>query len=532
MLTLRPYQIDALRALWQYLTTQPGNPLIAMPTGTGKSLVIADFVRFVMQTYPGARILMLTHAKELIAQNYSKLVSLWPTVPAGIFSAGLKQKDTMYPVTYAGIQSIYKHAEDFGRIDIILVDEAHLLSDKASSMYAIFIDKLKEVNPRLRVIGLSATPYRMGLGLLTEGGIFDDIAYDNTQRDNFVKLINDGYLAPLRAKKTAMILDTDDVKISGGEYVLADLQAKCNIDDTNIAAIKEAVDLAGDRKHWLVFATGTVHCEALADVLNRLGVPSTFVHSKISAGERDKRISDFKDGRVKALVNMGILTTGFDFPALDCIVMLRPTRSPGLWVQMLGRGTRPAPGKKDCLVLDFAGNTARLGPINDPVLPRRKKGGGGGAAPVKLCPQCLSFLHLSIRTCPFCDYVFPTSGSGLEATASTLDLIADAGIVMREFAPTEMHIFRHVKLGKPDSVRIEISCGLSNVFRIYLCLDHGGWVAEKSRAIWQKLAHTVPPETVNEALERRGELRLPTTITAYRETSGKKYRMVDFSPAA
>lgn len=525
---LRPYQNDALSALWTYLTTRPGNPILALPTGTGKSVIIADFVRYVIQAYPGARVLMLTHVKELIEQNYAKLTALWPTAPAGIYSAGLKRKESMFPITYAGIQSIYRHASEFGRIDIVVVDEAHLLSDNANGMYGKFLGDLRSVNPKLRVVGLSATPYRMGLGMLTEGGIFDDVAYDNTQRDSFVRLIDSGYLAPLRAKKTTLLLDTDAVKISGGEYVLSDLQEKCNVDGTNLAAIREAVTLAEDRRHWLVFATGTVHCEALADVLNRMGVAATYVHSKISAAERDQRIADFKAGKVRALVNMGILTTGFDFPALDCIVMLRPTRSPGLWVQMLGRGTRPADGKVDCLVLDFAGNTARLGPINDPVLPRRRKGGGGGAAPVKVCPDCITFLHLSVRTCPHCGYVFPTTSRGLEATASTLDLIADAGIVMRDFVPTELFVARHKKPGRPDSLRVDISCGLSHVFRVYLCLDHGGWAADKGRELWSKLAGTEPPRSVDEAFERRGEIRLPATVTAYRERGSQKYRMVDF----
>lgn len=527
-ISLRYYQADALNGLWGYLTSQPGNPLVAMPTGTGKSIVIAEFVRYVVQNFPGCRVLMLTHVKELIEQNFSKLVSVWPTAPAGIFSAGLGQKDTMFPITYAGIQSIYGHAETFGRIDIVLVDEAHLISDKANGMYGKFLAELRKTNPTLRVVGLSATPYRMGLGMLTEGGMFDGVAYDNTKKEDFVRLIREGFLAPLRAKRTETQLDTDSVKISGGEFVLADLQQKCNIDDTNMRAIRETVALAADRKSWLVFGTGTVHCEALSDVLNRLGIPSTFVHSKITDKERDERIAAFKDGHIKALVNMGVLTTGFDHPGLDCIVMLRPTRSPGLWVQMLGRGTRPSPGKNDCLVLDFAGNTARLGPINDPVLPKKKGKGGGGAAPVKVCAQCFTFLHLSVRECPHCGYLFPTNDRGLKATASTLDLIADAGLKIKDYTPTGIYVCRHEKPGKPDSLRVDINCGLSTVFSIYLCLEHGGWATQKSCEQWHKLAGTPCPATVTEALERKEEIRLPALVKAYKGEGKKKYEMLDY----
>lgn len=526
---LRYYQADALNGLWGYLTTQPGNPLIAMPTGTGKSIVIAEFVRYVVQNFPGSRVLMLTHVKELIEQNFAKLCAVWPTAPAGIFSAGLGKKDTMFPITYAGIQSIHKHADTFGRIDLVLVDEAHLISDKANGRYVKFLGALREVNPTLRVIGLSATPYRMGLGVLTEGGMFDGVAYDNTKREDFVRLIREGFLAPLVAKRTNIQLDTDTVKVSGGEFVLSDLQEKCNIDSTNLAAIREAVTLAGDRKSWLVFGTGTVHVEALSDVLNRVGIPATFVHSKMSGGDRDRRIAAFKAGEVKALCNMGILTTGFDHPALDCIIMLRPTRSPGLWVQMLGRGTRPCEGKRDCLVLDFAGNTARLGPINDPVLPRKKGKGGGGAAPVKVCGNCFTFVHLSVRECPECGFLFPTNDRGLKAEASTLDLIADAGLKIKEYTPTGIYACRHEKPGKPDSMRVDIQCGLSISFSIYLCLEHGGWASQKSCEQWFRLTgSSTCPTTVTEALERKDELQIPALVKAFKGEGEKKYKMLDY----
>lgn len=527
---LRYYQEACIEAAWKYLCEKTGNPLLALPTGTGKSVIIAELMKRIVGGYQGARALMLTHSKELIAQNHDKLLQVWPKASVGIYSAGLKSKQFHRNITYAGIQSIYKNAELFGRVDLCIIDEAHLISDKGNTMYQSFLGQLREVNPALKVIGLTATPYRMGLGLLTEGGIFDEIAYDITAKDEFLKLIREGYLSPLIAKRPHTQLECENVKIHGGEFVLSDLQEKCNIDRVNFAAIQEAVEMASDRQSWLVFATGALHCEAIADVLNRCGVHATFVHSKLPEAERDERIRDFKNGKVRALVNMGILTTGFDFPELDCIIMLRPTRSPALWVQMLGRGTRVADGKQDCLVLDYAGNTERLGPINDPVLPRQKGKGGGGAAPVKVCPECFTFVHASVRTCPECLHVFPSETKGITMQASTTDIIADSNITQKDVTPKSVICRRHKKEGKPDCFCVDIQVSLTESYQLYLCFEHGGWAAEKAKEHWRRLTgNDECPQTVAEALERQGEISVPASLKVYKIKGDRRFRLVDYS---
>jgi len=218
---LRPYQQDAIDSLIEDLATRQGNPIVALPTGTGKSVIIAEFVRAAFAERGNSlKIIMLTHVKELIAQNFEKLLKVWPTVPARIYSAGLNRRELQDPITYAGISSIHSQHRKLGKVDYLVIDECHLVGTNNRTMYLKFIENLKKVNPELRVIGLSATPYRLGLGCLTNGGIFTHYAFDLTGIDAFNKLVEDGYLAKLINRRTKCEFDVSGVKVQGGEYVI------------------------------------------------------------------------------------------------------------------------------------------------------------------------------------------------------------------------------------------------------------------------------------------------------------------------
>ena len=515
MLTPRDYQEAAIHSIYDYFVENNGNPIVALPTGTGKSVVIAEFMRRTILQYPQTRIMMATHVKELIEQNLKHVLKAWPTAPISVHSAGLKRREHGTPIVLGGIQSMYRRPERFGHVDLLIVDECHLVSPKGTTMYRKFIDSLKDVNPYLKVIGFTATAFRLGQGMLTDtDGLFTDICFDMTERESFNWLIAQGWLAPLVPKQTQAELDITGVKMSGGEFVLSDLQQKVDKDVITIAALKEAVVLAAERKHWLIFASGVEHAEHVADFLtDHFDIPSAAVHSRLTTEERDRRIQAFKNGELRALVNNNILTTGFDFPAIDCIIVLRPTASPVLWVQMLGRGTRPSPGKSNCLVLDFAGNTKRLGPINDPVLPRKKGKGPPGPPPVRLCEHCQCYSHASCRFCenPECGMEFPRAIK-ITTQASTSDLIA--GLVPRFETVQVTHVTYsiHKKAGKPDSMRVDYYCGLRR-FREYICLDHGGYAARLARQWWQMRSPWGPPPNVHEGMKAVEYLRVPKTLT-------------------
>jgi DNA repair protein RadD len=508
---LRDYQEFAVESIFGYFADHEGNPICAMPTGTGKSHVIAEFLRRALRQYPGTRAMMATHVKELIDQNMQRLLYHWPTAPAGVYSAGLGRKEAHAPVTFAGIASIHRKADIFGHVDLMLIDECHLVSQKATTSYQRFIADLRKHNPHLKVIGFSATPYRLGHGMLTEpGGIFTDLCVDLTSRDSFNWLVSQGWLAPLVPKKTRAELDVQGVRLQGGEFVQADLQRAVDKDFLTYAALKEARELAADRRHWLVFAAGVDHAEHVASALNDMGVSAVVVHAGLSNEERDRRIVAFRRGEVRAMVNNNVLTTGFDFPEIDCIVMLRPTASPGLWVQMLGRGTRPADGKTNCLVLDFAGNTQRLGPINDPVLPRRKGTKGAGVAPVRLCEHCLTYNHASARVCVECGFEFPRSIK-LMAEASTAALIAGALPVIENFKVDSVVYRLHKKDGRPDSMRVDYYCGLRR-FSEYICLDHPGYAGRVARQWWEFRCPFGVPPSVHDGMTAVKHLRSPMEI--------------------
>ena len=515
---LRPYQEEAVNASIQYfIDGAVGNPVIAMPTGTGKSLVIAGLVQRVMTNWPGQRMMILTHVKELIEQNAQKMVQLWPSAPMGVYSAGLNQRDTLMPIIFGGAASVVNCVPQFGRRDLLLIDECHLLSPKADTTYQHIIAQLKELNPYLKVIGLSATPYRLGQGMITDGGVFTDICCDMTGVEAFNRFIAEGYLVPLIPQRTSTELDVSDVGSNGGDFAQAALQAAVDKRDVTYKALVEMCDKASERQAWLIFASGTEHAEHVAEMLNSFGVSTAAVHSKMSSKERDNRIRDFKSGKLRCLVNNNVLTTGFDHPPLDFIGMLRPTMSPGLWVQMLGRGTRPSPetGKENCLVLDFAGNTRRLGPINDPKIPR-KKGKGGGDAPVRICEACGTYNHAAARFCSFCGEEF-TFQTKIVAQAGTEELIRSDIPVIEYFDVSQVYYYLHEKAGSPPSIRVAYHCsGGMQKFDEWVCLEHSGFAGKKARDWWrQRFPGDYVPTTTAEGLRLITQLRVPHRIKVW-----------------
>lgn len=534
MIELRDYQDACIVSIFDYFAEKAsGNPLIALPTGTGKSVVYSGFIERALKLYPGTKILILTHVKELIEQNYKAMKRLWKTAPAGIYSAGLGIRQHHFPITFAGIASIHKRSQQFGHQDLIIIDEAHLVGDKESAMYIHFIQKMKKINPNLRVIGGTATKWRMGMGLLTNGNIFDDVCFDLTDMKGFNWLLSEGYLKPLVPKPMKTEFDLSGVGSSAGEYKQNELQQAVDVDDLNQMAINEILEEGKDRKHWLIFASGVDHALHLASLLTIGGVDCTTVHSRMTDDERDANILGFRSGKYQAIVNYGVLTTGFDFPEIDLIAVLRPTKSSGLWVQMLGRGTRPVfaegydlsdrfgrleaiahGGAPNCLVLDFARNTERLGPINDPVMPRKKGEGKGGEAPVKLCPHCNCYNHASATVCVFC-------GCEMPRTLKFLPTASDAVLIKQTTVDPQYTIFdisrvvyqRHQKIGKPDSLRVSYYTKGMRKFDEWILLEHQGGVQHRARLWWMRRTGGQPaPETITEALELAEQLTVPMQI--------------------
>lgn len=529
MIKPRSYQSEAVSSIFNYFTSSYGNPLVAMPTGSGKSVVIALFLQEVFKHYPNQKIMVLTHVKELIVQNHSKLMALWPNAPAGVHSAGLKKHDTLNQIIFGGIASVAKKWKQFGLVNLIVIDEAHLVSPNDETMYRSFIEALKSVNPHLKVIGLTATPWRLGQGRITDDGIFTDICFDITSLNAFNRLIAEGFICPLIPRQTQTMLNTDGVHMRGGEFIASELQFAVDKDDITSAALREAMEVGYERRKWLIFCSGVDHAIHVADMLNSFGVSCTTVHSKMTDAERDKNLADYKAGKYCAITNNNVLTTGFDDPKIDMIVVLRPTQSTVLWVQMLGRGTRPFEcaeyKKENCLVLDFAGNTKRLGPINDPVIPR-KKGEKGGEAPVKLCPVCGTYNHASARYCGGEAFMTPMGCghefvfmSKLKESSSTDALIKGENPIVETFTVDTITISEHRKHDKPPAMKVTYYCGLQK-FTDYVCIEHDGFAARKARMWWRERSASPVPATTEEAIARATELKAATHLRIW---VNKKY---------
>lgn len=522
MIQLRPYQEDGLQSIWDYFASgKQGNPVIAWPTGVGKSAIPAVFIERIMKAWPTQRFMMITHVKELIEQNAEVLKIVWANAPLGIFSAGLKSKDIAFPIIYAGIQSAIKNPLKFGHRDIIFIDECHLVSMEESSMYLTFIAAMKLINPHVKVIGMSATPFRMGQGMLTdEGGLFTDIIHDLTGIKGFNQLIAEGYLCPLIPLRTKTEIDVSEVGMQKGEFIASQLQHAADKEEITYAGLRETVSAGHNRKSWLIFSSGIEHAEHIASMLSSFGIDCAAVHSKQKPEYNNAAISAFKAGTLRSIVNFSKLTTGFNYPEIDLIADFRPTLSIPLHIQKLGRGTRPANDKDNCLVLDFGRNVPRLGPINDPIIPRRK-GEKTGDPPVKLCDHCGAYNHASARICCQCGAEFSfqvkiVAKPGTDAIlASDLPIIEHFDVHRVIYAP-------HNKIGSPQSMKVTYFTGL-RTFTEWVCLEHPKLAGKIARDWWRQRHKTEPPSTTQEALKYMSELRIPKKIKVWVNKGNGKF---------
>lgn len=529
MLQLRDYQRDAVDSIFEYWSKNNGSPLVVVPTGGGKALLISTFVKELLRDYSDMRILCVTHVKELIVQNAKELLGIWPQAPIGFYSASVGRKDAHAQVIFGGVQTIYNKVDRIGHIDLVLVDESHLMPRKSETQYGKLISGLRAINPDMKLVGFTATPFRLGEGLLTEGedALFDAIAYEKPVGE----LIDDGYLCRPVSKGMDAAYDLTGVGKLGGDYKQNALQNAVDKSDVNSAVCDEIVKYGRDRKAWLLFCSGVEHAYHMRDELRSRGISCETVCGDTPSAERDRILEDFKAGRIQAVTNNSVMTTGVNVPRIDLLALCRPTLSASLYIQMVGRGLRLYPGKDNCLVLDFAGNVKKHGPI-DSVDPGRAHSGTGDA-PVKKCPTdeadvdgsygCDSLVHASARVCPDCGYKFPFD------TSPKLDTHAGDAPILSKGEPQTRRVttrtFRHHpgKGGKPDSVKATYMCGYAAINE-WLCIEHGGPIAARACKFWREHGGSIPyPKTVMEWLERQSELVETDTIEV--EPNGKYWNV-------
>lgn len=504
----RDYQTIARQNVNKAFTLGVRNPLVIAPTGSGKSVIIANHARDAIENWPQTRIICVTHRKELIAQNEAALKRLWPEAPTGVFSAGLGRREHDAQILFCGIQSVYNKLDLIQWVDLIYVDEAHMIPKKATTQYGQFFLGLKAINPHLRIVGFTATPYRLDSGSLSgdpeDGCLFDAIAFAIPVD----MLIERGYISTLVSAPVETRLNVDGVARRNGDFVPGQLEAAVNTDENNIPAVDEIIHLGTDRRSWMVFCAGVAHAKAVAAELDRRGVLVKTIFGETPEDERQEIIDAFKAGNIRCIVNVDVLTTGFDAPNVDLIAMLRPTDSMSLYVQVCGRGMRKHPGKGDCMVLDFAGNILRHGPINA-LRPPKARNKGEGDAPIKICPDCHEAVHAALAFCDVCGFEFPPREIKVDSRASRADILSKHR--PSDYSVTHVSYSRHEKPGKPDSLRVSYMCGLQR-FSEWICLEHEGYARRKAEEWWMRRGDAPAPATVTEALQRTWELARPTEI--------------------
>lgn len=356
MYTLRPYQEEAVKATIQHFKKSNHPALIVLPTGAGKSLVIAELARLAR-----GRVLALAHVKELVEQNHSKYEGYG--LNAGIFSAGLSRKDKEEKVIFGSIQSVANAEEDFfNSFSLLIIDECHRVSMEGDTQYFQVITKLREKNPGVCILGLTATPYRLGMGWIYE---FHEPKSDlRTSEERFFKkclyelslgyMIKNKYLTPpIKIDSPVACYDFSQLELKDGRYSSKEIEGILK-DQKRItpSIIANIVEMAKDREGVMIFTSSVAHAR---EILSLLPMGSAIVTGETPPEERDEIIGDFKLKKIKFLVNVSVLTTGFDAPHVDVIAILRPTESVSLYQQIVGRGLRLSPGKTDCLVLDYTG---------------------------------------------------------------------------------------------------------------------------------------------------------------------------------
>ena len=561
-LHLRDYQVESVDAVWHFMRTKTGAPVIELPTGAGKGYVLAELTRQAVTLW-GGRVLVLQHVKELVEQNAEKLQKLCPTIEIGLYSAGLKRREKDAQVVVAGIQSVYDKGTELGDFDLIVIDEVHLYPESGTGMYRQLIAALRRGNPDVPVVGLTATPYRTGTGpICSPGGLFTEICYSVSVKT----LIKKGYLSHLIGRRAVTEIDVGGLAVRRGEYDDAEVEGRMMATGVVGQAASELLKQCRDRRHVMVFCQTVSHaksvagwlrfgvlghdaavCEELlpatagehaassdlgpeplaapmladvADWLESEGHPTTNLRRYLAAGdaaigqvygntpEADRAviIKEFKAGTRKYMVNVNVLTTGFDSPNVDCVAVMRATMSPGLLLQMVGRGFRTHPDKANCLVLDFGRNFERHGPVDD-IRPQPKVKGNEKAVTQRMCPVCRAVVAASVTTCPGClhFWVAETRAPNHEGQADGEPLGCRAVDTIRAVGRTEYHV--HVKKGgtstDPRTLKVTYEYGFNEYISEWVCIEHpaGGFAHQKAAKWWAARCALPMPDTADEAVQ-------------------------------
>jgi len=455
----------------------------------------------------------------------------------GIYSAGLGRRDTDAGITVAGVQSVYRRAAEIGPIDLVIVDEAHEIPPDGEGMYRTLLLDLQEQTPSMRIVGMTATPFRLSGGAICKpDNLLTAVSYEASIRD----MIADGFLCKLTSKAGKRHADLSGVHIQGGEFKADEVAAIMDDEKLVRSACSELVAAARNRVAALVFCASIEHAEHVAAEIGRLtGDAVGIITGETPPAERDDLIARIRGEEVMAdllqpheplkwLVNVNVLTTGFDAPRIDTVCLMRATMSPGLYVQMVGRGSRLSDGKEDCLILDFGNNIVRHGPVDMVGIQEKATKDGTGEMPGKECPECQEVVFISVMLCPNCGHEWETKPRH-EAVAGD-ESILSGEITDEVFDVRSVSYMDWEKRGDPDAphtMRVDYEIGFAEYQSEWVCPGHIGYARGKFTTWWLDRSMVPPPTSAMEAvrLAQDGAIAEPSQITV-RTVSGEKFKRV------
>lgn len=522
MLTPHAHQEAANAATFEWFENNPtGNPLIVAPVASGKALMIAEFIKKSWELYGQVNFIVLSHVTELLTQDAEHLLIQKPDAKISFYAAKLGKKSFTGDAIFASINSIYKKAYSIPRrIDLVIIDEAHLVSPNDQTMYQKFIADMKVINPDVRVVGYTGTNFRATEGKLTEGEgrLFTDVAYQIPM----LYLIEKGFLCPLVTPKVKTKMSVAGVGKINGDYIESQLQAAVDKDHITKQCVNEIIEHGANRKKWIVFTAGIDHCTHVMEEIRSRGISCDMVIGDTPTAQRNKIVREFKEGELRCLVNVACFTTGFNVPATDLMAFMRPTRSPVLTVQMSGRGMRTSLGKTDCLLLDFGGVIDELGPIDLIDAKKVYEGSGDGDAPIKVCPQCHAVCFAGVKECPDCQHIFPVNELSLSKKPT------NSAAVSNQIEPEWHQVLSisrrlHAKEGKIPSMCVVYNT-LDGPFREWICYEHTGFAREKAARWHRRMSDDPMPRKVAEALQCT--FKAPKRILT--RQAGKFHEIVSF----
>lgn len=533
---LRPYQNESIDAILNDIETQQFE-LLQAPTGAGKTVIFASLVEKLLKSF-NMRILILAHREILIGQTVERMREVWPDVPVSMACASVGEVDLSMPVVVGSVQTLSRRLNELPMFHMVIIDEAHRLQPRGErgsegelvtqdSAYNKILERLLSYLPSLRLLGVTATPFRLGHGYIygdkCKPGVvnwFPALTYQIPMK----ALMDIGALVPFHGMVADDVaVELSVVKKTGGDFnekALSQVMSRT----IHLDAAVEAYQKHGEnRRHAVVFCVDIAHSIALAERFQEAGFNAATIHSNLHADERNRIMADFKHGFINILLNVGILVEGWDCPQANLIMFCRPTLAPALYVQMLGRGLRPAPGKSDCLLIDLAGNYARHGHPDFPTvkIPKGKADDDDGMdeyddLPLpseRKCDQCKLTVTTRAWVCPECGHILipqadiPTLRKlKADGTISSKDLMAEvAGCEVQEYrsrAGNDMILCKvHVV---PDKS--------GRLTEIQLFPDFSGKGALRWRSWWETTMRTLPPRSNGEALSREWSLPKYATI--------------------